>query len=77
MTTHKDNSICFDQINKDLVHDETHDFSVLAENGGANRSDVNAYVFSCSSPVNMSAHNRNATILKEIPFFRKLDKIYE
>ena len=44
---------------------------------GANGSDVNAYVSSCSSPVDVSAHNKNATILKEIPFFRKLDKTYE
>ena len=36
VTTHEDNSICIDQINKDLVHDEIHDFSVPAENGGAN-----------------------------------------
>ena len=76
MTTHEDNSICIDQIDKDLVHDEIHDFSVPAENGGANGS-ANAYIFSCSSPVNVSAHNGNATTLKEIPFFKKLDKFYE
>ena len=83
MTTHEDNFVCVDQINKDLVHDGNHDFSVLAENGGADGSDVGVkQVLICSqlrfagSPVNVSAHNRNATTLKEILFFRKLDKIH-
>ena len=39
MTTHG-SSVCIDQIDKDLVHDGKHDFSVPAENGRANRSDV-------------------------------------
>ena len=57
MTTHEDNSVCIDQIDKDLVHDEHHDLSVPVGTVGPTEvvsvSNTYSSVVGCGSPVRL------------------------
>jgi hypothetical protein len=86
VTTHKDNPVCIDPIDKDLVHDGKRNCFVAAENSESNGSGIGvAWVFFCSQlrfPCSYISndpceHKFGCATLKEIPFPRKLDEIYE